>query len=133
MVSIMLSFFFTYRLLPELVHSTYSDVKEVIWRHPYKCAVFLLITAIHLKALQQKLRFARLETIKKKHSYTEDPASWKNMTVKQAQEIERNIAEWEFPRLFQFAWISDFLRTSTDPGVSRALVQSGHMVNPDPM
>jgi len=34
------------------------------------------------------------------------------MTVEQAQEIERNIAEFEFPRLFQFAWISEFFRVS---------------------
>lgn len=33
------------------------------------------------------------------------PASWKDMTVEQAQEVESNMAEWEFPRLFQFAWI----------------------------
>lgn len=41
------------------------------------------------------------------------PASWKDMTVEQAQEVESNMAEWEFPRLFQFAWISDFLRVCT--------------------
>jgi hypothetical protein len=32
------------------------------------------------------------------------------MTDEQAQEIENNMAEWEFLRLWQFAWISDFLR-----------------------
>ncbi|KAK0120092.1 hypothetical protein ONS95_011505 [Cadophora gregata] len=82
---------------------------------------------------QQKSRYGRINALKEKYGFTDDPTSWKDMTVEQAQEIESNMAEWEFPRLFQFAWISDFLRTSTDPGVSRALVKSGHMVNPDPM
>jgi hypothetical protein len=41
-----------------------------------------------------------------KYGFIEDPETWENMTVEQAQEIESSMAEWEFPRLWQFAWIS---------------------------
>ncbi|KAH7346518.1 hypothetical protein BKA65DRAFT_551425 [Rhexocercosporidium sp. MPI-PUGE-AT-0058] len=107
----------------------FSNFKDI----PASTAAYLATIAALLYTRQQGLRYARINKLKTKFSFTDDPASFKNMTVGQAQEIERNMAEWEFPRLFQFAWISDFLRTSTDPGVSRALVKSGHMVNPDLM
>ena len=58
----------------------------------------------------QHSRYARINDLKQKFGFTDDPETWKDMTVEQAQEVESNMAEWEFPRLFQFAWISDFLR-----------------------
>ncbi|KAH0563124.1 hypothetical protein GP486_002305 [Trichoglossum hirsutum] len=45
-------------------------------------------------------RFNRLKAIKKKHGFTKDPKTYQGMTVDVAQEIERNLAEWEMPWLF---------------------------------
>lgn len=63
-----------------------------------------------LRYFQQKLRYARLNHLKMKHGFTEDPETFLNMTVEQAQEVEANLGEWEFPRLWMFAWVSDFVR-----------------------
>ncbi|KAL2069645.1 hypothetical protein VTL71DRAFT_14324 [Oculimacula yallundae] len=104
-----------------------------VFHYPIVSIGAFFLVPITFRCIQQNRRNARVNHLKKRFGFNEDPTSWKNMTVEQAQEIECNMAEWDFPRLFQFAWISDFLRTSTNPGVSRALVKSGHMVNPDPM
>ncbi|KAK5045932.1 hypothetical protein LTR84_008718 [Exophiala bonariae] len=69
-----------------------------------------------LKYIQRKLRFARINATKWKYGYTDGPASWEHMTIKEAQEIEANMAE-----------------TSTDPGVSRAIGNPGHFINEDRM
>ncbi|KAH9214158.1 hypothetical protein DL95DRAFT_524084 [Leptodontidium sp. 2 PMI_412] len=121
---------------PDGLRSSSIHVFTFLWpaRDTYwSTAALLAVAVIFLYTQQQRRRYRRINKLKKKFGFNNDPVSWKDMTVEQAQEIECNMAEWEFPRLFQFAWISDFLRTSTDPGVSRALVKSGHMVNPDPM
>lgn len=54
----------------------------------------IAITAgVPLKYIQRKLRFARINNIKWKFGYTDDPKSWENMTIEQAHEIESNMAE----------------------------------------
>lgn len=64
---------------------------------------------------QQKWRHGRIDKIKHKHGFNDNRDSYWNMTISQAQEIERNIAEWEFPLLYQSAWICGFLKVySTD-------------------
>ncbi|CZS92774.1 uncharacterized protein RAG0_03286 [Rhynchosporium agropyri] len=119
--------------------STRMDTYSILWSGlsvffgDVYVSIGSILFTLAIRQIQQNRRYARINKLKSKFSFNDDPTSWKNMTVEQAQEIESNMAEWEFPRLFQFAWISDFLRTSTNPGVSRALVRSGHMVNPDPM
>ena len=78
--------------------------------HPLTAVSTILAIAVPLKHLHQKVRYKRLHFKKLKYGYTDKPESWENMTVEEAQEVERNMAEWEFPRLWQFGWIPDTLR-----------------------
>ena len=87
----------------------------------YKLSATLFV----LSFFQQRDRYKRINKLKEKFGFTDDPASWKDMTVEQAQEIEGNMAEWEFPRLFQFAWISDFLRVCTTLSFNAILILTG--------
>ncbi|KAF2764538.1 hypothetical protein EJ03DRAFT_339718 [Teratosphaeria nubilosa] len=108
-----------------------SAIYHYTVEHPLVAALPLASIAVPLKYLQRKLRYSRLNALKWKYGFTDDPKTYEKMTLEQAQEVERNIAEWEFPRLFQFGWLSDFFRTSTDPGVSHAINASGHFINED--
>lgn len=58
-------------------------------------------------------RFDRLNAIKRKYGFTNDPKTYMNMTPDQAQAVERNLAEYEMPFLYEFAWLFDFLRVSS--------------------
>jgi hypothetical protein len=89
-----------------------ASLLDAARERPLQALGLALLIAIPLKYIQRKLRFARLNALKWKHGFTDDPASYENMTVQQAQEVERNMAEWEFPRLWQFGWISDFFRVN---------------------
>lgn len=73
----------------------------------------LISLCAQAKYAQRKLRFRRLKEIKMKYRFSKNPASYADMTMEQAQEVERNMAEYEFPHLWQFGWIFDFLRVST--------------------
>lgn len=98
---------------PEVGSALFNEVKTFALGHPLRLAGLVLGVGIPLRYLQQKLRFSRVNTLKMKYGFTNDPSSFMAMTVEQAQEIETNIGEYEFPRLYQFAWISDFLRVSS--------------------
>lgn len=63
--------------------------------------------------LVNHLRFRRLNAIKQKCGFSTDSTSYENMTPDIAQEIEKNLAEYEMPWLFEFSWLFDFLRVST--------------------
>jgi hypothetical protein len=110
-----------------------SSMKPWILTNKFTYFAILISLCAQAKYVQRKLRFRRLKEIKMKYRFSKDPASYTNMTMEQAQEVERNMAEYEFPHLWQFGWISDFLRTSTDPGVSRAIANSGHFLHKDPL
>jgi hypothetical protein len=102
----------SYTTLSELWKSVFSSVTNFASAQPVLSATLFLFTVITLKYLQRKLRYARLNAIIMKYGFAHDPATWEDMTVEQAQEIENNLGEWEFPRLWEFAWISDFVRVS---------------------
>ncbi|KAF2171333.1 hypothetical protein M409DRAFT_18448 [Zasmidium cellare ATCC 36951] len=126
--TIYLSIAAIYIAFPEVIKPLLAAVAE----NPFKAAGITLSVAVPLKYIQRKLRFARINAIKWKHGFNSaNPKTWQDMTIEQAKEIEQNMAEWEFPRLFQFGWLSDFFRTSTDPGVARAISSSGHFINED--
>lgn len=76
----------------------------------------VILVAIYM-AIVNQLRFRRLNAIKKKHGFSDDPKSYENMTPDQAQEIEKNLAEFEMPWLFEFSWLFDFLRVRHDLSV----------------
>lgn len=102
----------SYITLSEHWNSAFSSVANFVSAQPLLSATLFLFVAVPLKYLQRKLRYARLNSIIMKYGFTHDPATWEDMTVEQAQEVENNLGEWEFPRLWEFAWISDFVRVS---------------------
>jgi hypothetical protein len=57
-------------------------------------------------------RYDRLKAIKAKHGFTKDPKTYQDMTVDVAQEVEKNLAEWEMPWVFELGWLSNFLAVS---------------------
>jgi len=65
---------------------TFSFIKSFVVDHPSKALLFTLAIGAPLKYIQRKLRYSRLNAIKKKYGYTANPASWEDMTVEQAQE-----------------------------------------------
>lgn len=81
---------------------------DIFKKYPY----MLLSVAILLLyvALVRYLRFGNVNSLKAKYGFSDDPRSYEHMTVEQAQEVERNLAEWDFPFLFEFGWIIEFLR-----------------------
>ena len=90
--------FAIYAYSPTTVNILFATIKTSAISHPYRAALIVVGIAAPLKYFQQKLRFSRINGIKLKFGYTDDPESWEKMTVDQAQEIESNMAEWEFPR-----------------------------------
>ncbi|KAI9795400.1 MAG: hypothetical protein M1833_007188 [Piccolia ochrophora] len=103
----------------------------IIQQHPYLLASILL-GAIYMFVVN-RLRFKRVEAIKERYGFGDEPKSFQAMTVEQAQEIEHNLAEWDFPFLYEFSWLFDFLRTGSTPPLSYILAKSGHFVNEDPL
>lgn len=82
-----------YLNIPEKFVAAFVSAKDNAIREPAKAALIALAVGVPLKYIQRKLRFARINAIRWKYGYTDDPASWENMTVEQAQEIESNMAE----------------------------------------
>lgn len=92
----------SYLFNPEAFKAASVSVRNYVVNEPAKAALISLAVALPLKYLQRKLRFARINAIKWKFGYTDDPASWANMTIEQAQEIEANMAEvGEFKQLVE--------------------------------
>ncbi|MCJ1457883.1 hypothetical protein MMC28_008252 [Mycoblastus sanguinarius] len=94
--------------------------------------VFILFLAMTLLVFRL-LRFNNVNNIKYTYGFTDDPLTYQNMTVRQAQIIQSNLAEYEFPLLFEFGWISQFFTTATAPCLSRVIINSGHFTNKDPL
>jgi hypothetical protein len=78
---------------PETFKAISVSIRDYIVEEPGKAALITVIIGVPLKYVQRKLRFARMNAIKWKFGYTDDPASWENMTIEGAQEIESNMAE----------------------------------------
>ena len=82
-----------YIISPETSKGVIFAVRSYIAEKPIKAGLIALGIATPLKYIQRKLRFARINAIRMKYGYTDDPTSWEDMTVEQAQEIESNMAE----------------------------------------
>jgi hypothetical protein len=78
---------------PERWAAFSTGVSAYIAAKPAKAAVIALSIGVPLKYLQRKLRFARVNALKMKYGFTDDPKTYEDMTVEQAQEVERNMAE----------------------------------------
>lgn len=85
-------------------------VQDAVLAHPY-VLVGVVLLGLYV-GLVNRRRFDRLNAIKKKYGFTDDPKTYTNMTPGQAQEVEHNLAEFEMPWLYEFAWLFDFLRVS---------------------
>ena len=86
-----------YVYFPENSKEFIASIRNYVVNKPAKAAAIAVSVGVPLKYLQRKLRFARINAIKMKYGYTADPASWENMTIEQAQEIESNMAEVSIP------------------------------------
>ena len=73
----------------------------------------LLILVIHLYLVWAVCsRYNRVKAIKAKYGFSKDPRTYQDMTVDVAQEVEKNLAEWEMPWLFELGWLINFLAVS---------------------
>ena len=88
-----LCIFASYVYFPETARAFIASVRDLIVNEPAKAAVIAVTVGVPLKYLQYKLRFGRINAIKMKYGFTEDPATYEDMTIEQAQEIESNMAE----------------------------------------
>lgn len=104
-----------------------AEVKAYPSLHPWKTLLYACMLCYPFAAVQQKLRYARLDALMDKYGFTEDPNTFRKMSIEVAQEVEANIAEYEFPRLYQFAWISDFLRVSLKTSLSKHPANSSRL------
>lgn len=82
-----------YCFFPAEFTGVIASTRSYALQNPIQAALIALAIGIPLKYLQQKLRYSRLNAIKWKYGYTDDPKTWQDMTIEQAQEIERNMAE----------------------------------------
>lgn len=90
------------------VSATMARSMDFVSQHPYLLAVPVVV-AVYVWFVNSR-RFDRLNAIRRKYGFTDDPKSYVHMTPEQAQEVERNLAEYEMPWLYEFAWLFDFLR-----------------------
>ncbi|KAI9732337.1 MAG: hypothetical protein M1834_001544 [Cirrosporium novae-zelandiae] len=93
-------------------------------------------------------RFKNVNRLRKKYGYTDHPASFKDMSIQVASEIQHNVAGNDFPYLYEFGWVVEFLKASglffpflflaqrhatcTDPTLAKVICESGHFCNIDP-
>ncbi|KAI1738168.1 hypothetical protein F4680DRAFT_426312 [Xylaria scruposa] len=71
------------------------------------------------------LRFRQMRAIADKFGYT-TRASFANMTVDDAYQIQKWLAEQEFPKVFSASIFFALFKTYGVPSISRLLVQTGH-------
>ena len=71
--------------------------------------VFLPVIIFYLSIIKH-LRYLNVDQLKHKYHYTRDKSTFQHMTVQQAQDIQRNLAEHDFPFLFEFGWIVEFFK-----------------------
>ncbi|KAI0855322.1 hypothetical protein F4860DRAFT_496775 [Xylaria cubensis] len=71
------------------------------------------------------LRFRQMRAIAKKFGYN-TRASFANMTVDDAYQIQKWLAEQEFPKVFSASVFFALFKTYGVPSISRLLVQTGH-------
>lgn len=96
----------------EIRNNFLESIRSYPLLHPRKMLAFSVVVWALFRKSQQSLRYTRLNALnalKAKHGFTHDPRTFNAMSIEVAQEVEANMAEYEFPRLYQFAWISDFL------------------------
>lgn len=71
--------------------------------------VFFLVVWIFVH-IATSIRCTNVKRIKWEKHYTNNRKSYKDMSVREAQAIYRNLAEVDFPFLFEFGWIVEFFK-----------------------
>ncbi|KAI9806655.1 MAG: hypothetical protein M1825_006112 [Sarcosagium campestre] len=71
--------------------------------------IVVTLLGAYITIVNQK-RFKRVKQLRESLGFSNDPLSYQDMTVEQAQLIEGHLAEWEFPWLFEFGWLFSFFR-----------------------
>jgi hypothetical protein len=98
-----------------------SALAARIWFMVKPWSLLVLLANLYLYWVHST-RYSRVNAIKKKYGYTNDPNSFKDMTIEIAQEVEKNLAEWDMPWLFELGWLFNFLAVSGSPFPSPSLV-----------
>ena len=75
---------------------------------------FLCLMLPSYMLIVRHFRYQRVNTIKKRYGFTDDPDSYKDMTPDVSQAVLKNLAEWDFPFVFEFGWISEFFKVRAD-------------------
>ena len=75
---------------------------------------FLCLMLPSYMLIVRHFRYQRVNTIKKRYGFTDDLESYKDMTPDVSQAVLKNLAEWDFPFVFEFGWISEFFKVRAD-------------------
>ncbi|KAK5090910.1 hypothetical protein LTR05_001088 [Lithohypha guttulata] len=96
------------------------------WLNPF--ATYTIICFVAYSSLCQVLRFQRIKSMKRKHGFGTPPRpDLSAMTDQEAYEIQSEIAEAEFPALFEKGLQLALFRTYGIPSISRLLVQTAQL------
>ena len=79
-------------------------------RNSHFWITFLSLLLPSYLLIVHQFRYQRVNMIKKRYGFTDDPKSYKDMTPDEAQATLKNIAEWDCPFVFEFGWISEFFK-----------------------
>ena len=79
-------------------------------------APFLCISVPSWVLIVRTVRYHRVNKIKRDYAFTNNLASYNGMMPDVAQVVMKNLAEWDFPFVFEFGWISEFFKVSADRG-----------------
>lgn len=77
-------------------------------------ATFLCFLLPSHLLIVRHFRYQRVNMIKKHYGFTDDLESYKDMTPDESQAVLKNLAEWDFPFVFEFGWISEFFKVRVD-------------------
>ena len=75
---------------------------------------FLGFVLISYMLIVRHVRYQRVNMIKTRYGFTDKYDSYKAMTPDESQAVLKNLAEWDFPFLFEFGWISQFFKVRAD-------------------
>lgn len=78
--------------------------------NPQFWATFLYFMLPSYLLIVRHFRYQRVNMIKKHYGFTDNLESYKDMTPDESQAVLKNLAEWDFPFVFEFGWISEFFK-----------------------
>ena len=76
--------------------------------NPQFWVTFLSLMLPSYMLIVRRFRYQRVNMIKKRYGFADTLESYKDMTPDESQAVLKNLAEWDFPFVFEFGWISEF-------------------------